>query len=228
MGDMSVMDIWERYSFPYSIMLNSRAKRFVDEGEDEVSLTYSKIGAAVAEQPGAKAWQIFDQKVAHLLGDKYKHAERIEADSIEDLTRKIGLDGMKMAEAIEAYNQATGANKISTFDPYRNDGLRTAEGYAPVKSNWALPIDTGPYFAYAVTVGITFTFGGIKTDQNGCVLNNEGKTIGGLYAMGEITGGKFCTKTPGTVLAKGLIAMSNMMQASITAMLPVPVSSDLQ
>lgn len=203
MGDMSVLDIWERYSFSYAIMVNSNGERFVDEGEDEVSLVYSKMGAAVANQPGAKAWQIFDQKVVHLIGDKYKHAEKIEANTIEELAQMIGLNPVKLVKTVEAFNAATTSDK--PFDAYRNDGLATAKGYHPVKSNWALPINKGPFVCYAITVGITFTFGGIKTNQNGEVLNNEGRIMPHLYAMGEITGGFYYGYAAGASLIRSSV-----------------------
>ena len=41
------------------------------------------------------------------------------------------------------------------------------EGLAINKSNWANTIDKPPFEAYAVTCGITFTFGGLKIDTIG-------------------------------------------------------------
>ena len=53
-------------------MVNATGERFVDEGADFRNYTYAKYGRAVLEQPGQFAWQIFDQKVMHLLRDEYK------------------------------------------------------------------------------------------------------------------------------------------------------------
>ena len=33
------------------------------------------------------------------------------------------------------------------------------------KSNWANTLDEGPFEAYQITCGITFTFGGVKSTQ---------------------------------------------------------------
>jgi tricarballylate dehydrogenase len=65
------------------------------------------------------------------------------------------------------------------------------------KSNWALPIDTGPYHGYVVTCGITFTFGGLKINTDGQVLDLVDKPIPGLYAAGELVGGLFYQNYPG-------------------------------
>ena len=45
--------------------------------------------------------------------------------------------------------------------------------------------------------GITFTYGGLKTDVSGRVLNNENLVMPGLWAIGEIQGGFFAHNYPG-------------------------------
>jgi tricarballylate dehydrogenase len=74
------------------------------------------------------------------------------------------------------------------------------------KSNWANPLDTPPFEGYAVTCGITFTFGGLKIDDAGAVLNTDGEPIRGLYAAGELVGGLFYFNYPGgTGLMSGAV-----------------------
>ena len=51
-----------RYSYPYSIMVNTNGERFVDEGEDFQVYTYAKTGRRILAQPGQIAYQIYDQK----------------------------------------------------------------------------------------------------------------------------------------------------------------------
>jgi tricarballylate dehydrogenase len=185
-------------------MVNKAGKRFTDEGEDEISLIYSKVGAAIAQEQDAKAFQIFDQKVIRLISDKYKtHSTPIEADSLEELANKIGINAETFVSTVQSFNAATRAN--GKFDPYINDGLCTEANYSPRKSNWAQPIDKPPYAAYAVTVGITFTFGGIKTNMSGQVLNNEGNLMPGLYAMGEMTGGFYYGYAAGASLIRSSV-----------------------
>ena len=65
------------------------------------------------------------------------------------------------------------------------------------KSNWAQKIDKGPFKAFPVTGGITFTYGGLKVDKNGSVLNTNDKPINGLFACGELVGGVFFNGYPG-------------------------------
>ena len=205
-GNMETLDAWERYSFPYSIMVNKSGGRFTDEGEDEISLIYSKVGAAIAQEQDARAFQVFDSKVSHLISEKYKmHSTAIQADTLEDLAEKMGVLVSSFLDTVSSFNAATASNKLDSFDAYSNDGLSTKPGFSPRKSNWALPIDSPPFIAYAVTVGITFTFGGIATNGNGEVLNNEGNVMSGLYAMGEMTGGFYYGYAAGASLIRSSV-----------------------
>src|SRR3546814_15244161 len=74
------------------------------------------------------------------------------------------------------------------FDPTVKDG-RAAVGLSLTKSNWANPLETPPFEAYAVTCGITFTFGGLRINSEGQVKDTYNRPIGGLYAAGEMVGG---------------------------------------
>ena len=82
------------------------------------------------------------------------------------------------------------------FDPSREDG-RSAIGLAVAKSNWATAIDTPPFEAYAVTCGITFTYGGLRINGAAEVLDRAARPIDGLYATGELVGGLFHSNYPG-------------------------------
>ena len=90
------------------------------------------------------------------------------------------------------------------FDPFVKDKKRT-EGISPPKINWAQPIDTPPFLGFAVTCGITFTFGGLRVDTEAQVLGRAGDPIRGLYAAGGLVGGLFYHNYPG---GSGLMAGS--------------------
>jgi len=65
------------------------------------------------------------------------------------------------------------------------------------KSNWATPIEQPPFEAYPCTIGITFTFGGVRVDRHARVIDTEGSPIPGLFAAGEMVGGLFYFNYPG-------------------------------
>jgi tricarballylate dehydrogenase len=76
------------------------------------------------------------------------------------------------------------------------DGKGT-QGVVPPKSNWAQTLDTPPFVGYAVTCGITFTFGGLRVTPRAEVLDTEDRPIPGLLAAGELVGGLFYENYPG-------------------------------
>lgn len=202
-GEIALTDKMSRYSYPYSIMVNQDGERFVDEGADELWMTYASTGSAIRSQPNALAYQLFDQKTIHLLEPRYELAHPVEAHSIEELAALLGIEEARLVETVREYNAATQAGR---FMPFVKDGLRTVETYRPAKSNWALPLDEPPYRAYKVTCGLTFTYGGVKIDRESRVIDLEGNVIRNLYATGEVIGGVFYHNYPaGSGLTMGSV-----------------------
>jgi tricarballylate dehydrogenase len=196
-GDLAVGDQFQKHSYPWGIYLNAEGKRFVDEGADFRNYTYAKYGRVILNQPGQFAWQIFDAKVKGQLRDEYriKQVTKVVANTLEELTSK--LDDVNAAAAlveIKAYNAAV--RKDIPFNPNVKDG-RCTTGLAVNKSNWANTLDTPPYEAYAVTCGITFSFGGLRINPSAQVINTDGEAIPGLFAAGELVGGIFYFNYPG-------------------------------
>ena len=205
-GDLKVGDQFQKHSYPFGILINAAGKRFVDEGADFRNYTYAKYGRAVLEQPGQFAWQIFDQKVKNLLRDEYKIRQitKVTANTIEDFAEKLDrVNPAALLDTIKEWNAAVRTN--IPFNPNVKDG-RCTQGLAVTKSNWANTIDTPPFEGYAVTCGITFTFGGLRINNDAQVLNTDYQPIRGLYAAGELVGGLFYFNYPGgTGLMSGAV-----------------------
>ncbi len=205
-GDLAVGDQFQKHSYPFGILINGAGKRFIDEGADFRNYTYAKYGRVVLEQPGQFAWQVFDRKVKHLLRDEYKIRQitKVTANTIEEFAQK--LEGVKAAKFLNTIKEWNGAVRTDVpFNPNIKDGRRT-QGLAVDKSNWANLIDTPPFEGYAVTCGITFTFGGLRINTGAAVLNTDHQPICGLYAAGELVGGLFYFNYPGgTGLMSGTV-----------------------
>ena len=196
-GDLAVGDQFQKHSYPWGIYINAEGKRFVDEGADFRNYTYAKYGRVILSQPGQFAWQIFDAKVKGQLRDEYKirQVTKRTAASLEELVKQLDdVDAEKALLEIKNYNKAVRTD--IPFNPNIKDGRRT-EGLAIPKSNWANTLDTPPFEAYAVTCGITFTFGGLKINPRAQVMSSDGAPIPGLYAAGELVGGLFWFNYPG-------------------------------
>jgi tricarballylate dehydrogenase len=190
-GDLDVGDRFQKHNYPFGIVVNARGQRFLDEGADFHSYTYAKYGREILNQPGMFAWQVFDQKIVHLLREEYRipRITKEKADRFEALAERLeGVDPRGFLETVRAFNAAPRPDV--PFNPNIHDGLRTS-GLAIDKSNWAQRLDTPPYEAYAVTTGITFTFGGLKITNGAAVEDVTGAPIPGLYAAGEIVGGLY-------------------------------------
>ncbi|HSR81703.1 MAG TPA: FAD-dependent tricarballylate dehydrogenase TcuA [Hyphomicrobiaceae bacterium] len=205
-GDLSVGDNFQKHNYPFSIMINANGERFVDEGADFRNYTYAKYGRVILMQPGQFCWQIFDKKVLHLLRDEYriKRITKASANTLEELVEKLeGVNAGKALQTIKKFNAAV--KREVPFNPNIKDGRRT-EGLAIEKSNWAVTIEEPPFEAYAVTCGLTFTFGGVKIDTDARVIDTDGHPIAGLYAAGEMVGGIFYFNYPGgTGLTNGAV-----------------------
>jgi tricarballylate dehydrogenase len=113
------------------------------------------------------------------------------------------VNAPRCLETIAAYNKAV--RQDVPFDPVVLDGRGTS-GLAIPKSNWANVLDTPPFHAYAITCGITFTFGGIRASSRAAVQSVAGRDIPGLYVAGEMLGGLFYFNYPsGTGLVSGAV-----------------------
>jgi len=205
-GDLSVGDAFQKHSYPFSVMVNAEGRRFLDEGADFRNYTYAKYGRVILAQPQQFAWQVFDAKTIPLLRDEYRirRVTKVRATTLEELAKKLeGVDSSQFLRTIEEYNAAVQTD--IPFNPNVKDG-RGTKGLSIEKTNWANTIDTPPFEAYAVTCGITFTFGGLRINESSQVIDTEGDVIRGLYAAGELIGGLFYFNYPGgTGLMSGAV-----------------------
>ena len=204
-GDRTITELYQKHSYPFGIMVNLDGDRFLDEGADFRNYTYVTYGRALLTQPQGLAFQIFDDKVKHLLRDEYRipQVTMAEAGTIEELAARLDIDPAGLARTVADFNGAVQTDV--PYNPTIKDG-RGAVGIEPPKTNWAQTIDTPPYLGYAVTCGITFTFGGIKINNRAQVVTNSQEPIPGLYAAGEMVGGLFYHNYPGgSGLSAGMV-----------------------
>jgi tricarballylate dehydrogenase len=201
-GDRKLTDKTNRLSYPFGVLVDVNGRRFFDEGEDFWTYTYAKLGGIILNQARGIAYQIFDQKVVGLLEARYATGKPATADSLAALVAQLPVDRARVLDTLERYNAAVAPG---AFDPTVRDGLAT-QGLALPKSNWAQALDTPPYSGFAVTCGVTFTFGGLHVDEHARVLDTAGAPIPGLYAAGELVGGLFHGNYPGgTGLTAGAV-----------------------
>lgn len=199
-GELRLTDRTNRLSYPFSVMVNLDGERFTDEGSDFNLYTYAKMGREILQQRSAIVFQVFDQQTVPLLETRYNTGSPVIADTFPELADRIAeryraLEFRKdtFLKTLEAYNAAV---QEGVFNPDILDRKRTV-GLKPEKTNWAMCIDKPPFVVYPATVGITFTFGGIRINTNAEVVDYLERPIPGLFATGEMTGGFFYLNYPG-------------------------------
>ena len=170
-------------SVSLGIVVNNRAERFYDEGEDFWPKRYAIWGRLIAAQPDQIAYSIIDVKaMGRFMPSVYPP---IKADSIAELATGLGLPPAALERTVAAYNKAV---IPGTFDHAVLDDCRT-RGLAPEKTHWAQPIDARPFYGYPLRPGITFTYLGVRVDEHARVIMDDGAPAKNLFAAGEVMAG---------------------------------------
>jgi tricarballylate dehydrogenase len=193
------------FIFPYGILVNKAGQRFVNEAPGTVDAWYERITRRIYEQDEGIAYVILDQRVKDIpnyrLGIRTDQPA-IEAETIEDLAVRLGVMPETLRATVNVYNAACPAS--GTYDPLKIDGMATT-GLMPPKSNWSRPLDRGPFMAYPIISANVFTFGGLKVNPVGQVLDTDGEVMPNLYAAGEVIGMYYTNYTGATSVLKGLV-----------------------
>jgi len=176
---------------PFSIVVNKDGERFYNEGEDVWPKRYAIWGRLVAAQPDQVAYAVIDSKSINEFMPSVFPPEK--ADTIEELGDILGLSGTGLRKTVEAFNAAC---RPGTFHPTELDGLAT-EGLEPPKTNWARPITDPPFYGYSLRPGVTFTYLGLKVDEQARVSGPAGR-FDNIWACGEIMAG--------SILGEGYLA----------------------
>jgi len=152
------------------------------------------LGASTSEAQENVALQVAEQMSDYLLQGAIQNAVNFPSISAEEaprlkpfvaLAEKLGLDAAKLEAVVADYNASV---VPGTFAGGKLDDCRT-EGLAPPKSHWARRIERPPFHAHPLRPGITFTFLGVKVNDQARVLMADGKPSANLFASGEIMAG---------------------------------------
>ena len=153
------------------VMLNYAGERFVSESNG-----YHLIGRAVAQQECQEAWYVFDSHplAADMILNAIPYRNRVvKADTLDELCAIMRVPADAAKAQIEAYNASLAAGEDVAFG-------KLLDGCAP--------IDQGPFYALNIRPRPYATYGGVDTDLEARVLDEQGNPIPGLYAAGIVTG----------------------------------------
>ena len=196
------------------VVVNNEARRFYDEGEDFWPKRYAIWGRLVAQQPQQIGYSIIDSKaIGRFMPPVFPG---VKANTLPELARQLGLDESTFMQTLNQYNAAC---RVGSFDHTALDDCHT-EGVTPAKTHWARPIDTAPFYGYALRPGITFTYLGLRTDDTAAVRFND-QPSPNLFVAGEMMAGNVLGKgyTAGVGMsigtAFGRIAGTNAAKAAV-------------
>ena len=186
---------------PFGIALNARGERFYDEGEDFWPKRYALWGRLLAQQPEQTGYALVDSAgIGRCMPGAFAP---ISDATISGLARRLGLDPDKTAQTVNAFNAACPTGAI---DPQILDGQAT-NGLDPEKTNWAAPLSEPPFYGFPLKPGITFTYMGVKVNENAEILMEDETPAANLYAAGEMMAGN--------ILARGYLAGIGMTIGSV-------------
>ena len=173
------------------VVVNRQGRRFYDEGEDFWPKRYAIWGRLVAQQPGQIGYSIIDAKaIGRFMPPVFPG---VVAHTLPELAAQLGLDPETFMQTMNEYNAGC---RVGRFDHTQLDDCHT-EGVTPAKTHWARPIDTAPFYGYALRPGVTFTYLGLKVDDTTAVRFAD-RPSPNLFVAGEMMAGN--------VLGKGYTA----------------------
>lgn len=176
----------------HGIVVNNDGKRFYDEGEDFWPKRYAIWGRLIAEQKKQSAFVIIDHKMIREFLPTV--LSPYASKDIKGLAQLMSIDPDILNNTVSLYNESVHEGQ---FNHSILDGCHT-RGLSPEKSHWARRIDEPPYYAYPLRPGITFTYLGLKVNQEAQVINGENEPFKNIFAAGEIMAGN--------VLSNGYLA----------------------
>lgn len=211
-------------AYPFGIVVNTEGRRFMDEAPVDPILYLEEHCRRINAQPNGIGYFIADARIDEIPAwQRMIRSDQpaIEAATLEELSARIGVPADNLSATVAAFNAA--CPDESGFSYARDDDAAVAafisgepfdwsavfdklatSGIEPRKSNWARPIDRGPFRAYPIISTTTFTCGGLKTTRHGEVVRTSGAIIPGLYAAGETMGIMYGTYIGATSVLRGI------------------------
>ncbi|KAK2615858.1 hypothetical protein N8I77_002583 [Diaporthe amygdali] len=189
----------------YGIVVDRECRRFFDEGRRHLFATFEMIALETWRHHDSRAYFVTDAPIMERFrpGWVYETTDREpeQADTVEELAVKLGLEPRKLKATVDEFNAAVDRNK--PFDLMALDGKATA-GLSLNKTNWANPVETPPFYGYPLKPQLTFTYGGLKCDLDSRVLATNGAPIPNLYCAGELSGLFYNEYPPATSVLRSL------------------------
>ena len=209
---------------PGLIAVRADGRRFTNEADSYYDFMRDLLAATPAGAP-AQAWLVCDHAfIRHYglgavkpapmpLGAALRSGYLLRGATLEALAQACGIDPAGLRATVQRYNQQAQAGRDEDFakgeTPYNRIQGDAAAGHA---NPCMAPIERGPFYAVRVVPGSLGTFSGLRTNHTAQVLDTQGQSITGLYAVGNdmnsMMGGRYPSGgiTLGPAMTFGFIA----------------------
>ncbi|MEE2855535.1 MAG: 3-ketosteroid-delta-1-dehydrogenase [Actinomycetota bacterium] len=207
-------------SLPGCLIVDQNGRRFANEAADYMSFGQRLLELERAGSPVEAMWIVFDQQYrnSYVFGAElfprmripqawYDAGIAVRADTLTDLGARIGVGVSEFFATMTRFNQNAAAGEDPDFGRGRSAYDRYY-GDPTIKPNPNLrPLVNGPFYAVKMVLSDLGTCGGLNTDERARVLREDGRAIGGLYAIGNTAANAFGTTYPGAgaTIAQGLV-----------------------
>lgn len=221
-GENEDFPAYTLYYSEHAILLNLDGRRFVDETIGDHLTTL-----ALLKQPEARGLLISDERVRtewilrpYVEGIQgtdtfdvcFRRGARAaianDVDELEYVPPEWGYDGAAVKQALLEFNR------------------RCSEGRPdPPRAFDAVPIDRPPFYVIEAVPAITFTFAGLRVDEDARVLDAGGNPVLGLLAAGADAGGVYVRAYAGGLAAALVFGLRAARTALAPAMRPVTAAA---
>ncbi len=162
----------------YGVQVNTAGNRYMDENN-----TYVIKARTTAQQTLDNTGYVIVDSTCPVLDKVIPKFDRLNSpygkgNTIEEAAKQVGLPAEKIAKVVAQYNQALKDGKLADMNP-------------PCTYKKPHPIEKAPFYAVPLQGGMTATFGGPLINTKAEIQSLDGKTIPGLYAVGNSAGGIF-------------------------------------
>jgi 3-oxosteroid 1-dehydrogenase len=203
---------------PGLIAVNGAGRRFVNEADSYHDFVMAMLRSH-REVPTVPAHLICDRRFIRDYGIGLVHPRTrdlkafvkagylVEADSIAALATSIGVVPAALEQTVSTYNGYAAGGVDAEFGRGSSD-LNRINGDPDHKPNPCLrEIGPGPFYALAVWPADLGSSAGLPTDEDGSVIDRNGKPIEGLYAVGTDAASIFrgTYPGPGTMLGPAIV-----------------------
>jgi 3-oxosteroid 1-dehydrogenase len=201
-GEDRARALFSERSMPGAIVVNSEGKRFFNESVAYTAAVQAMYGG-VEKMDGANlpSYLIFDNRYRRnypfgpllpsemhlnwLASARVRNGLLKKANTILELAAQIGVDGASLKATVDRFNSFAQSGKDLDFQR-GEDAYDLIYGDIRIQPNPCLaPVIEAPFYAIEIHPGDIGTKGGLLTDENGRVVDENDQPIQGLYAVGN-------------------------------------------